>query len=145
MNQQVRYSRKREAILRLLRTTKSHPTAEQIYRELKSEYPDLSLGTVYRNLRFFVDHGEVQSVAVVNGQERFDGNIESHPHCVCDRCGAVIDVSPREIPSLEVMLDTETGFQVEGYELIFHGLCSKCRKAVENKNVSKKFNVMEEL
>ena len=70
MKRAVRYSEKREAILRLLQSTQSHPTADWIYQSLKPTHPDLSLGTVYRNLAFFQEQGTVRSVAVVGGQGR---------------------------------------------------------------------------
>ena len=82
----IRYSKKREAILNAIRSTTCHPSAEWIYQTLKPTHPDLSLGTVYRNLVFFQQQGQVQSVGVVNGQERFDGNTAPHSHFVCTNC-----------------------------------------------------------
>ena len=72
MERAIRHSKKREAILAALRGTTRHPSAEWLYRQLKPQHPDLSLGTVYRNLAFFQERGLVQSVGVVQGQERFD-------------------------------------------------------------------------
>ena len=80
MERAVRYSKKREAILTAIRGTTCHPSAEWIYQQVKPDHPDLSLGTVYRNLVFFQDHGQVQSVGVVQGQERFDGVVAPHSH-----------------------------------------------------------------
>ena len=74
MERTTRYSKKREAILTALRQTNAHPSAEWLYQTLKATHPDLSLGTVYRNLLFFQQQGTVQSVGVVNGQERFDAD-----------------------------------------------------------------------
>ena len=69
--QMERYSKKREAILDCLRSTDSHPTAEWIYAQLKGEYPDLSLATVYRNLAQLKSSGIIRSVGVVAGLPRF--------------------------------------------------------------------------
>jgi Fur family peroxide stress response transcriptional regulator len=74
MRKITRYSKKRDAIYELLASTTCHPSAEWIYRNLKAEYPDLSLGTVYRNLSRFKEDGSIISVGVVDGQERYDGN-----------------------------------------------------------------------
>lgn len=87
------FSKKREAIFRSICSTDTHPTAEWVYNQLKPEFPDLSLGTVYRNISMFKERGMVISVGTVNGQERFDGNVKPHPHFICTKCGAVIDVN----------------------------------------------------
>ena len=83
MERATRYSKKREAILTAIRSSDAHPSAEWIYHTLKSTHPDLSLGTVYRNLLFFQQNGTIQSVGVVNGQERFDAVTAPHSHFVC--------------------------------------------------------------
>jgi len=120
-----KYSRKREAILKALQETKSHPTAEWIYAKLKPAYPDLSLGTVYRNLSLFRAEGLATSVATVKGQERFDARTHPHPHFVCDLCGKVMDI---EIPSELSLagLDDFLGGEVEYCEILFHGKCRDC-------------------
>ncbi len=73
-----KFSRKREAILTCLHGTTCHPTAEWVYQQLKPQFPDLSLGTVYRNLAAFKAEGVIDSVGVVNGLERYDGNTIPH-------------------------------------------------------------------
>ena len=82
-----KHSKKREAILEALRSAKDHPSAEMLYSRLKSVYPDLSLGTVYRNLAFFINDGEITSVGTVAGQERYDADTSPHAHFICRRCG----------------------------------------------------------
>ena len=72
MAKAIRYSKKREALLQIIQDTECHPSAEWLYQTLKPQHPDLSLGTVYRNLQFFREQGIIKSVGVVNGQERFD-------------------------------------------------------------------------
>ena len=90
--------RKRNAILSFLRQTKDHPSAEMVFNHLKQEIPDLSLGTVYRNLSMFKAQGEIISLGTVNGVERFDGNIEPHVHFICQECDAVIDLMDMQVP-----------------------------------------------
>ncbi len=123
-----RYSKKREAILNALRSVDSHPSAEWIYNRLKPEFPDLSLGTVYRNLAAFRQEGELISVGVVDGQERFDGNTAEHPHFVCEKCGAVLDVSV----SGSVSMNREDGFTVRRCDTTLRGLCPACTKLSGN-------------
>lgn len=133
----IRYSKKREAILNAIRSTTCHPSAEWIYHTLKPTHPDLSLGTVYRNLVFFQQQGQVQSVGVVNGQERFDGNTAPHSHFVCTNCGAVIDLHSIKLDiSLTRDVSEQYGLSVERHELTFYGRCQTCMKQEEsNQNI----------
>lgn len=121
------FSRKREAILEALRGTDIHPTAEWIYRQLKPQYPDLSLGTVYRNLGRFRETGQAVSLGAVDGHERFDGDTSPHAHLVCGRCGAVVDVYGA-LPGREQLeaLSEKCGCRVDSACVTFRGLCSSC-------------------
>jgi len=129
----VRYSKKREAILTALQGTSSHPSAEWLYQRLIPDYPDLSLGTVYRNLAFFQKHGLAQSVGVVRGQERFDGVVVPHSHFICNCCGTVLDL-PDVCPeaSLEQAVSSQYGFAVQRCELTFYGICPSCLNQNQN-------------
>ena len=124
------YSKKREAILAKIRSTTCHPTAEWLYRELKEEHPDLSLGTVYRNLALFKEEGDIISVATVDGQERVDGNVAPHGHFICPTCRGVIDivVSP-EYEEVFSHLEKAMGFQVDRIDFTAYGTCNTCREA----------------
>jgi Fur family peroxide stress response transcriptional regulator len=128
MEQIIRkHSRKRDAILDCLAGTKSHPSAEWIYRQLKPEIPDLSLGTVYRNLSAFRAEGTIQSIGTVDGLERFDYNTAPHAHFVCRCCGAVLDVDTVEVPTgLCREAASELQARVDGCGLIFTGVCRSC-------------------
>lgn len=125
----IRNSKKRAAILEAIRNTDCHPSAEWIYQTLKPDHPDLSLGTVYRNLTFFQDQGIIKSVGVVKGQERFDANTQPHSHFVCNECSAVIDL-PEIKPDLELdeTVSQYYGHCVARHELIFYGTCENCAK-----------------
>ena len=93
-----KHFRKRDAILQSLKSTKTHPSAEMLFAQLKPEIPDLSLGTVYRNLSLFKKEGLAMSVATVSGVERFDGNTHPHVHFICNDCDAVIDLEDMLVP-----------------------------------------------
>ena len=82
----MRKSRQREAIIRVLMSTTSHPTAEWVYEEVKKEIPNVSLGTVYRNLKLLKERGEILELEQTGHYRRFDGNSANHYHF---RCGAV--------------------------------------------------------
>lgn len=122
----ARRSVKREAVLSLLRSTKCHPPAEWIHAKLLDEYPDLSLGTVYRNLRQLADEGLIVSVGVIGGQERFDGNITPHGHFICQKCGAVIDVPLPLSRRLHHDVEKLTGGRVSAVETKVYGVCAEC-------------------
>lgn len=107
------FSSKRNAIYNAVCGTDTHPSARWVYDKLKPEIPDLSLGTVYRNIALFKDEGKVSVICNVNGEERIDGNTEPHPHFVCNKCNAVIDVEDNQnADDLKSQL-AEEGFKVE--------------------------------
>lgn len=119
--------RKRTAILSFLRQTKDHPSAEMVFNHLKQEIPDLSLGTVYRNLSMFKAKGEIVSLGTVNGVERFDGNIEPHVHFICNSCDGVTDLPQIQVPEeLNRQVNKTTGGAVEMCHLTFTGQCKDC-------------------
>ncbi len=123
-----KHFRKRDAILSYLRSTDAHPSADMVFARLKPEIPDLSLGTVYRNLAMFRQQGIIASVGTVNGVERFDGNTMPHVHFVCSDCSAVIDMPQLEVP--RVMMETaqnQIGGAVSSCNLTFTGQCRMCK------------------
>lgn len=122
-----RRSRKRDAILECIRGTATHPSAEWIYEQLKPQFSDLSLGTVYRNLTLFRQEGTIVAVTSYNGTERLDACTEPHAHFLCESCGSLTDV---DIPydDLSAALETQAGLEVRRCELLFRGLCAECRR-----------------
>ena len=107
----VKYSRQREAIKNFLMSRKDHPTAEVVYEHVLKAFPNISLGTVYRNLSFLVDNGQAVKVPCEDGSVHFDGNVMPHYHFQCTECGAVID------------LDFDGS---EGNVTFFYGKCPSC-------------------
>ena len=122
-----KFSRKRNAIPSALHESTEHPTAEMLYARLKPEFPDLSLGTVYRNLAMFKQEGVVASVGVVGGQERFDGWTEPHSHFICEQCGSVSDIDCKAGDGLCEAVSESFGVSATRYELTFRGLCAACK------------------
>ncbi|MBR4108844.1 MAG: transcriptional repressor [Oscillospiraceae bacterium] len=119
--------RKRNAILAYLQSTTEHPSAEMVFAGLKPQIPDLSLGTVYRNLNLFRKQGLASCVATVNGVERFDGNTNPHVHFICNECDAVIDLMEMQIPAtLTSTAESCSGGQVADCQLSFTGKCRSC-------------------
>ena len=122
-----KHSRKRDALLQKIQSTDRHPSAIWIYEELRKEIPDLSLGTVYRNLSVFKDEGLIVSVGTVNGQERYDGNTREHTHFICSECGDIIDVDTSIDAQLECQIEQRYDLEINHKQLTLYGKCNKCR------------------
>ena len=120
-----RYSRQRELIYAALKGTDQHPTAEMIYQWLKPENPNLSLGTVYRNLNLLADEGAIARMAFP--VERYDAETRPHPHFCCQACGSVYDLSLPYDKALDEQALLASGHDVTGHELIFYGTCARCK------------------
>ena len=104
-----------------------------VHEMLQSEHPDISIATVYRNLSRFKNQGVIQSIGIVNGIERFDGNTEPHVHFICTGCDAVDDLPQIEVPRfLSSSVEQSAGCNVHGCQLSFTGLCSECINKKEN-------------
>jgi Fur family peroxide stress response transcriptional regulator len=122
----MRKSRQRDAVLRVLMSTKSHPTAEWLYQEVRKEIPNISLGTVYRNLRLMKEQGEILELEQTGTFRRFDGNSSNHYHFRCDSCGRVFDIDEPLIAGIDQRVEENTGFMVSYHRLEFRGLCRDC-------------------
>jgi len=119
-------SRQREQILNLLRSTNTHPTAGWIYKELKREFSNLSMGTVYRNINILLDQNLVQKIEAGSSNDRFDANTEHHYHFVCRECGSVDDLPMKSLPGLNKKVTRATNYHVEAHRLDFYGICPLC-------------------
>lgn len=118
------FSSKRELIYSTLCSTKNHPSAKWVYEQLKEDYPDLSLGTVYRNIALFKDKGMAVPVANILGEERLDGDTSPHAHLVCKCCGKIEDA---EMPTLTPKGDTKD-FSTDFVSVTYFGLCKECNR-----------------
>ena len=127
MERTAKHFRKRDAILSCLRQTTEHPSADWVYAKLKPEIPDLSLGTVYRNLALFKEQGLITSLGTVKGVERFDGNTAPHVHYICSGCGKVLDLAEIQVPEeLNASAAKASGGLVDSCQLTFTGICKNC-------------------
>ena len=121
----IRHSDVRDKIYEYLCGTKTHPSANMIYNDLKPSIPKLSLGTVYTNLKLFEELGQVIRVANVNGFERYDADTSEHVHLVCDECGAVIDVMDADIRKAKKACQVGQA-KIKSIHIVLHGTCEKC-------------------
>ncbi len=125
---QIRYSKQRDAIKNYLLSTTAHPTAETVYSEIQNTYPNISLGTVYRNLNFLVEHGEAIRIDCGDGYTHFDGNPTPHNHFYCRCCGSISDIHMDSIDHIDIIAATGFDGIIEGHTVLFHGICGNCNK-----------------
>jgi Fe2+/Zn2+ uptake regulation proteins len=124
-NVQRRLTKQRKVILEELCKSDSHPTADELYQTVRQRMPNISLGTVYRNLDFLTEQGQIAKIEYSGSQMRFDALLEFHQHVRCVKCGAISDVfntvQPPDISSIEV-----PGFTLLSSRIEFDGICDKC-------------------
>ncbi|MEX2610781.1 MAG: transcriptional repressor [Gemmatimonadota bacterium] len=123
-----RYTEQRGAVFTFVRSTRSHPTADEVFTNVRREIPDISLATVYKSLETLVGCGLAVKLAYGDGSARYDGRTDPHHHARCTRCGLVLDV-PGDLPTapLPAAAGAVDGFQVRGYRLELLGHCSVCQ------------------
>ncbi len=127
MEKKRNFSAKRATVLETIRSTKTHPSAEWVYEQVKEKYPNLSRATVYRNIAEFKETGEIYSVAVVDGIDRIDGDCSPHQHFVCSKCGAVEDLDIGLKPEdISEQISERFGGKAERVQLTAYGLCRHC-------------------
>ena len=110
-----------------LRQVETHPSAAEIYDRAREKIPNISLGTVYRNLLNLQEDGEIQALFPGDGVERFDGNPMPHYHFYCRECACVSDVSIPISQELEKQAEEALDAQIDGYRLMLYGICKHCR------------------
>ncbi len=124
----LKYSRQRESIKQFLATRNDHPTADTIYTNLRETFPNISLGTVYRNLALLSDIGEIVKITTGDGADRFDGKTTPHHHFVCRECHRVMDLEMESIDSIMDVAGKNFAGQIDSYITNFYGVCDECIK-----------------
>ncbi|MEE0699373.1 MAG: transcriptional repressor [Bacilli bacterium] len=123
----MRYSKQREEILKVVTQACDHPDALMIYERIRKIIPNVSLGTVYRNLNSLVEQGCVRRIPMKDGNDRFDKTVINHNHLYCERCGKVVDID-FDIPTEEIAkIEGETDFKITNGSFKINGLCGPCR------------------
>ena len=104
-----------------------HPTAEEVYEAVFRAYPSISRATVYRNLKRLSEEGAISHVRLPDGADRFDSMTQKHYHIRCTECGRVFDVDMPYFSGLEDKIADKHGFDVNGHDITFVGLCPDCK------------------
>ena len=122
-----RETRQREAILNVLRDADSHPTADRIYDEVRKTIPNISKGTVYRNLKILKDAGKISELNLDGTVSRYEDKKDGHYHFRCEKCGKIFDLDEPVNHALDKKIAKKTGFTVNYHQLEFRGLCKECQ------------------
>lgn len=123
----LKYSKQRESIKNFLVTRYDHPTAETVYLNIRREFPNISLGTVYRNLNLLAEIGEIQKLSPGIGPDRFDGNPAPHYHFICRHCGCVMDLTVSGLDHINILAGQDFDGEIKGHITYFYGACPSCK------------------
>lgn len=124
----LKHSKQRDQIKSFLMTRKDHPTADVVYMNVRQQTPNISLGTVYRNLTLLADLGEIARLRLGDGVDHFDADTSPHYHFVCRHCGSVIDLQMDNIDTIITTANANFPGHIDGHVTYFQGSCSDCCK-----------------
>lgn len=122
----VRMTPQRHAILNFLLSSMTHPTADEIYKALETTFPNMSVATVYNNLRVFKDAGLVKELTYGDSSSRFDSNMQDHYHIICHYCGKITDFEYPTLIEVESTAAKITGYQIDSHRMEMYGVCPQC-------------------
>ncbi|HJC06118.1 MAG TPA: transcriptional repressor [Candidatus Enterocloster excrementipullorum] len=136
----LKYSRQRESIKASLMCRHDHPTADALYASIREEFPNISLGTVYRNLNLLVETGEIRRISCGDGADHFDGNTDEHYHFMCRECGRIYDMQLEAAAALRELDSTAQGYApgvIDSHSVMFFGRCQDCIQKSEKQGIDK--------
>lgn len=119
-------TKQRAIIAELVRASRSHPSAEDVWEAARKQLPSISFGTVYRNLNLLCEAAVIRRIRVANAPDRFDQPEFSHGHMVCTRCNAMYDLHATALPSVP---DLPDGFSPLGWDCLFRMICPSCNRS----------------
>lgn len=124
----VRITPQRRAVLEFIINSHSHPTADEIYKALGRDFPNMSVATVYNNLHVFKDANIVKELSYGDSSSRFDFTTHDHYHAICNKCGKIVDFSYPGLEEVESLASHVTGFEIASHRLEVYGICEECKK-----------------
>ena len=122
----MRNTKQRSLVLEVVNRSDCHPTALEVYQECQKIIPNISLGTVYRNLSFLVENGQILKISTGKGPDHYDGFTDAHNHFVCKCCGKVLDLDYTTDEKIIEKASENFNGEIKGYELQFYGICEEC-------------------
>ena len=133
----LKYSRQRESIKASLMNRHDHPTADALYASIREEFPNISLGTVYRNLNLLVETGEIRKLTCGDGADHFDGDTRQHYHFVCTECNQVYDMDLGALEELNQDAQSCAPGIIDSHYVLFYGRCKNCVGKKVDKSIDK--------
>ncbi|HLR42081.1 MAG TPA: peroxide-responsive transcriptional repressor PerR [Pseudogracilibacillus sp.] len=122
----VRITPQRHAVLEYLLTSMSHPTADEIYKALEEKFPNMSVATVYNNLRILREIGLIKELTYGDDSSRFDSNMNDHYHIICEDCGKIVDFHYPTLDEIESLAEKVSGFDISHHRMELYGKCEQC-------------------
>lgn len=123
----LKVTSQRLAICKFILSRKDHPTAEQIYQELRTEYPTISLGTIYKNLNLLKELGLIQELGFKEGSVRYDPDMELHINMVCSKCGKISDYKAENVENLWNAIISDLTIKPIGQRIDIYYECDDCK------------------
>ncbi|MCF7805748.1 MAG: transcriptional repressor [Candidatus Marinimicrobia bacterium] len=123
-----RYSRQRAAILEVVKSASNHPTAEMVYEQVRESIPNISLGTVYRNLRVLTEEEKIREVVFDDNIKRYEDYMEQHYHCICTECGKIQDIPGASDSVIQAIQTNIPDFDISSHRLELYGTCDECQE-----------------
>ncbi len=123
----IKNSRQRDAVLQTVQRMCTHPTAEEVYREVLVQCPNISLATVYRNLNLLSEMGMIKKLPLPGGADRFDKRVDHHYHVFCIHCGQLFDAGVEYFTQIDQAIAQKTGCIILGHDIVFQGVCKNCQ------------------
>lgn len=130
----VRITPQRHAVLEYLLNAMTHPTADEIYKALENKFPNMSVATVYNNLRVLKEVGLVRELPYGDSSSRFDCDMSKHYHIICSQCGKIVDFHYPSLDEVESLAEQVTGFNVSHHRLEVYGTCTDCQKVASKQH-----------
>ena len=124
----------RSLVFEAVNKLQSHATADEIYKAIVKEHPNVSRATVYRNLNLLSEMGDIRKIEIPGGADRFDHLCHDHCHVKCEKCGRIFDVDMEYIAGLEKSIKNNRGFTFTGYDILFRGVCPECQESPKQHN-----------
>lgn len=122
------YSKQRELVLEIIKSTQIHPTAEQVYKMVSKVDSKISRSTVYRNINILVESKTIEKISMMTGPDRFDYIHKPHHHAVCEICGKVFDFEYQfETEKIAKSIQKQTGVETKVKSITINGICEKCK------------------
>ncbi len=132
-DQGLAFTFQRQVIYEAVLDSMDHPTPEHIYEQVRERIPSISLGTVYKNVKTFIDTGLLKEVSLHHGSLRLEANMKHHHHLVCSRCKSIFDLDADRVAPMKLAGLLPKGFEARQWNLEIVGVCASCRKSMSSK------------